>query len=432
MSAPQKIFHLHISKCGGTSLNAALDLQAHAERARPPDEFRRRLGNRGIRQTDIACLRDPALRAILAEAARESIAWFDVLHGHLDISPWLSEADYVFTVLRDPARRVLSQFQDFRRLAPHDYAHKAPEWQRMHEACRGLGDFAQLRDSFAESLPFRRIFEDHQCRALTQHEVDDAAFDALPPEERAERAWRTLRRRCARFGLLEGVDRLFGAVARDQGWCPPDPLEVRNRTAAEGRDEPAVLAAAAMVTAGDRLLHDRVVAALGAAEGAAYTIEEFEAEFAAARVTALMPGAIGAERVFDMNMPVIGRGLHGRDAAGTRDCCRWVGASPDALLYLPVPAPGARLTLRLYNKGWVDPSLRDRLAVTVDGAPVRIWSEPRREVAEAIAFHAVARRGWMRIGLHCAQAMTDAEAGHSGGDARRKVFNLWRYSYEVH
>jgi hypothetical protein len=95
-------------------------------------------------------------------------------------------------------------------------------------------------------------------------------------------------------------------------------------------------------------------------------------------------------------------------------------------------APGARLTLRLYNKGWVDPALRDRLAVTVDGTPVRIWSEPRREVAEAIAFHAVARRGWMRIGLHCAQAMTDAEAGHPGGDARRKVFNLWRYSYEVH
>jgi hypothetical protein len=430
MLAARKIFHLHISKCGGTAFNAALDTQAHAERARPSADFTERLRDRGIGHADIAGLQDPALRATVAEAARESIACFDVLHGHVDISPWLAEEDHVVTVLRRPDRRVLSQFQDYRRLAPHDYAHKPADWQRMHEACRGVADFAELQAVCGESLPFRSMFEDHQCRALTQHTVATDAFGAMPPEERASQAWRTIEARHARVGVLEDVDRLLGDLARDMGWCPPDPLDIRNRTAA-GEPSDAARAAAAAITAGDRILHDRAVAALRDSRATDYTIAEFEIEFAAARLAALLPQRIGEEHVFDMNMPLVGRGLHGRDAAGSRECCRWVGASREALIYVPVPAPGARLTLRLYNKGWVDPSLRDRLAVTVDGVPVRSWSEPRREVAEAISCRAVARRSWMRIGLHCEQAMTDTEAGRPSDDTRRKVFNLWRYSYQI-
>ena len=430
MLAARKIFHLHISKCGGTAFNALLDTQAHAERARPPADLVQRLRDRGIPHTEIGSLRGPALRDILAETARESIAWFDVLHGHIDIAPWLAEDDHVVTVLRRPDRRALSQFQDYRRLAPHDYAHKSSDWQHLHEACRGAADFAQLRAACGETPPFRVMFEDHQCRALTQHTVAAEAFDAMPPEERAERAWQTVQAYRARVGVLEEVDRLLGDLARDMGWCPPDPMEVRNRTAPEGQSD-AALAAAAAITAGDRILHDRAVAALREGRVADYTIAEFEAEFVAARLAALQPMRIGAEHVFDMNMPLVGRGLHGRDAAGSRECCRWVGASREALIYLPVPAPGARLTLRLYNKGWVDPSLRDRLTVTVDGMPVRSWSESRREVAEAICFRAVARRGWMRIGLHGEQALTDTEAGRPSDDGRRKIFNLWRYSYQI-
>ncbi|WP_206936051.1 hypothetical protein [Roseococcus thiosulfatophilus] len=430
MLAARKIFHLHISKCGGTALNAALDSETHAERARPPAEFGQRLRDRGIAHTDIAALQDPALRPTLAEAARESIAWFDVLHGHVDIAPWLAPEDHVFTVLRRADRRALSQFQDYRRLAPHDYAHKPPEWRRMHEACRELPDFARLRAACGDALPFRSMFEDHQCRALTQHSVGAEAFAAMPPEERAAQAWRTLQSYGARIGVLEEVDRLRAELARDMGWCPPALLEVRNRTAPEDHNE-AALAAAAAVTAGDRLLHERAVTALREAPAADYTLAEFEAEFVAARLSALLPMRIGEEHVFDMNMPLVGRGLHGRDAAGSRECCRWLGANRDALIYLPVPEPGARLTLRLYNKGWVDPGLRDRLTVTADGAPVRTWSEPRREVAEAICFRAVARRGWMRIGLHGELALTDTESGRPSDDARPKIFNLWRYSYQA-
>ncbi|MBU8541493.1 hypothetical protein [Falsiroseomonas tokyonensis] len=430
MLAARKIFHLHISKCGGTAFNALLDTQAHAERARSPADFAQRLRDRGIAQSEIANLQDPALRDTLAEAARESIAWYDVLHGHIDIAPWLAAEDHVVTVLRRADRRALSQFQDYRRLAPHDYVHKPADWQRMHEACRGLADFAALRDACADNPAFRSMFEDHQCRALTQHSVPAEAFDAMAPEERAEQAWRSVQAYHARIGVLEEVDRLLGALSRDLGWCPPDPLEVRNPTRPEPHSE-AALAAAAALTAGDRILHARAVAALREAPATDYTLAEFEAEFVAARLATLQPMRIGAEQVFDMNMPIVGRGLHGRDAAGSRECCRWVGASREALIYLPVPGPGARLTLRLYNKGWIDPALRDRLTVTVDGMPVRSWSEPRREVAEAICCRAVARRGWMRIGLHGEQALTDREAGRPSEDARRKIFNLWRISTQV-
>ncbi|NKC31197.1 sulfotransferase family 2 domain-containing protein [Falsiroseomonas selenitidurans] len=426
-----KLFHLHVSKCGGTSLNALLDLQAHAERARPAGAFSRQLRQRGVQRVDIACLQDPLLRPQIVEAVQESIDWFDILHGHFDLSPWLSGEDTVFTVLREPARRALSQFHDYRRLAPHDYAHKAEDWQAVHEAARGDGGFAPFQARCAALSPFRSMFEDHQCRALTQHEVPQAEFDAMPPAARAEAAWRTLQSRCTRFGVLEEVDGLLGALARDQGWCPPDPLAVSNRATPEGEDDPAGLAKAEAITQGDRILYDRAVAALRDRPGSAYTIAEFEAEFAAARLAGLSPARIGAEHVFDMNMPLPSRGLHGRDAAGTRDCCRWVGARAEALVYLPVPGPGARLTLRLYNKGWVDPALRAALTVSVDGVPVRTSPEPRREVAEALRFQATSRRGWMRIGLHCARAMTDAEAGHAGSDGRRKVFNLWRCSYEI-
>ena len=429
LARPRKIFHLHILKCGGTSLNAALDTQTHAERARPTARFDMRLRDEGIDPETL--LSQTMLSEAMIKAARVSIAWFDILHGHNDISPWLANDDYVFTVLRRPQSRALSQFQDYRRLSPQDYAHKTQEWQRMHEACRSVVDFAELHAAFADSLLFRAWFEDHQCRSLLQFEMTEADFLAMAPTERAERAFERLQSRCARFGVLEEIGGLLDELARDLGWCPFGPLEVLNQTKADTPISPAVEAATRMLNMGDQILYDRVTADLRRRSFTPYSIAEFEQEFAAARVLELQPMRIGAEHVFDMNMALVGRGLHGRDAAGTLECCRWVGVSDDALIYLPVPGPGARLTLRLYNKGWVDPALRERLTITVDGAPVRSWSESRRHVAEAICFNAVARRPWLRIGIHCDHAMTDTEAGRPSEDARRKVFNLWRYSYEI-
>jgi hypothetical protein len=426
---PRKIFHLHIRKCGGTSLNAALDTQMHAERTRPFRYFDNRLGEKGIHNFAASHLDERS--EAFAETARESIALFDLLYGHEDITPWLTDDDYVFTVLRHPQLRVLSQFQDYRRLVPQDYVQKSQDWQRMHDACRSVADFGALHAAFADSPLFRARFEDHQCRSLLNFEVTDAAFLAMAPAERAGRAFGRLQSRCARFGVLEEIGRLLDELARDLGWCPFGPLEVLNQTKADSPNSPEVEAAARMLTLGDQILYDRVVAELQRRSFIPYSIEEFEREFAAARVLDLQPMRIGAEHVFDMNMPLIGRGLYGRDAVCTQECCRWLGVSDEALIYLPVPGPGARLTLRLYNKGWVDPALRERLTITVDGVPVRSWSESRRHVAEAICFNAVARRSWLRIGLHCDHAMTDTEAGRPSEDARRKVFNLWRYSYEI-
>jgi hypothetical protein len=425
-----KIFHAHVSKCGGTGLNAWLDTQVHAERARPPafatQEMQRRSGGR----VDDLDQRDPAMLALRAAVARDSIAWFDLLHGHLDLSPWLPTGSYVFTVLREPAARVVSQFRDYRRLAPHDYAAKDAAWRALHEACRMLPDFATLGATFRSNAPFRRMFEDHQCRALTQAAIPEAAFYALSPEARADAAWQFIQAGCRRAGVLEDLDALAAAVARDLGWCPPAGLERRNATDAAAPSAADLAAAEALVPA-DRLLHRRLVAHLRRHPHPAHTVADFERDFAAPRLAALAPMRIGAEHVFDMNMPLPGFGLHGRDSPGTRECCCWFGAEPDAALYLPVPGPGLPLAFRLFNKGWVDPGLSSALRVTVDDVPVAWQAERRPEVSEAIRFRATTRRPWVKIGLHCDAAMTDAEAGRPGDDRRRKVFNLWRYSYAL-
>lgn len=434
-AGPRKVYHLHVAKCGGTAVNVWLDLNVHAERARPPAFMFQRYGVQWAGPWFFEDL-GPEERRRLADGLRagaeDSIRWFDVLHGHVDISPFFEEGAYIFSILRDPPERVLSQFRDYRRLVARDYAHKIGDAVQVHEACRTTESFAAVAEACDGSRFFRFVFEDMECRALTQSTIPFPVFQAMGAQARAAAAFAVLENRCARFGVQERMGELLCGIAADLGWAPVEGLAEYNVTDKSGAGAgEADLAAARSLTAGDSLLYARVLAHLDASpSGRRYGTAEFERDVVAARVEALSPMRIGAERVFDMNMPVIGSGFSGRDAPHSRDCCAWIGPDGHASLYFPVPAPGLRVMVRLHIKGWVHESLRAGTTFLVDGLPVVPTTERRPEVQEVVCLPAVTQGAWMKVEVRSPRTMTDAEAGRQSGDRRRKLFNLWRYGYE--
>ncbi len=430
LALSRKIFHLHVPKSGGTALNVWLDLNVHAERARPsgfmsPQADHWFFDQEGGKQLE---RRPPPLK----RRAQESIRRFDVMHGHVDITPWLTENAYVFTVLRDPAARSLSQFRDFRRLAAHDYTNKTDEAVAVHEACRTL-PFHQIVARYGQSRFFRSTFEDGQCRILTQSSVKFPVFNSMSPEQRAAAARAAIEQRCARVGFQEHMEDLLNQIAFDFGWAPLRRLAMRNSTEESGGSESeADQAAAESLTKGDQILTAWAVgySRQRAANDPPYGVAEFERNAVATRVRVLSPAEIGTEQVFDMNMPVIGWGFSGRDAPGTPECCSWIGPDGHAALYFPVPGPDMHVVIRLYIKGWVNENLRKTTSFLIDGNLVCPTSEERPGVREVLCFPATTRATWMKIEIRNSRTMTDTEAGRPSEDPRPKLFNLWQYSFQ--
>jgi hypothetical protein len=424
----QKVFHHHIRKCGGTAINAWLDTLVHSERAREPTFMRQH----GIRMGDPRLGREQRQSDTFRHAALRSLSWFDVLHDHIDLGDLIGPDVYVFTVLRDPVDRVLSQYRDFKRLQPSDYAGKSDDAVQVHEACRTMS-FAGVYETCWDGTYFKFTFEDMQARSLTQSTIDFDDFQRMEPEARAEAAYAVVKKRVMRTGLQSQSDMLLRGIARDLGWVPPQTIPRRNVTDTPKQIPAEDAAAAHALTRADKILFDRLRPEIEAMQetDAAYTESVFEREFASASVRDLSPVMIGRENTFDMNMPIIGYGFHGRDAARTTECCSWIGPRGDALLYFPVPGPGLDIKVRLYVKGWVSEALRETTAVYAYDEAVRVTSEPRAGCAEALVFNVRTRRDWVKLRIRSSRVMTDAEAGRDGGDSRPKLFNLWRYSYEA-
>jgi len=339
---------------------------------------------------------------------------------------------------------VLSQHRDFQRLVPTDYAWQPPFAVALHDASREM-PFHEIHRRFSENLFFHDWYVDASCRRLLAHRLTREEFAKAEPERRADLAWQIVQERLDFVGITERMQETVSLLAERLHRPPPNKIERLNVTASETVTEDCSLdrQAAEEITQGDRILYERAAAQFEdmiVSRPEPYCDSAFERHHAEYAVFELTPYFQGAEATFDMNMPLIGEGFHGRDSRGNGDCCRWMGTDSHATLYIRNIAPlglrsdlysaGKQFRLKFHVRGWVSKELRHTLRIKVDGRDVTWHSELSPGCEEALVVTVEPARAFFKVEFFAESTLTDEEAGRPSEDLRPKVFNLWRYSVE--
>lgn len=381
----QRVLHTHIMKCAGTSLNRWLDTLAGDQRSWD-----------SLKQNTL-------LRTCpIFQAAA-------VLHGHRNLMAHAPRGTLRLAVLREPVARLVSQVSDWRRLdhnatrnAPAELREMVADTQRMP-----VQDFLARHRRGA----YRHYVDNTMTRMLASSRLDKGFCETADPSLLLGAALACLEEDAEVVGLTEELDLTRNAIAERLG-LPPVPVFPRLNDSASDRIRTAEGGPAAQelaaLTRFDAQLHARAVEIFEArhrATAQAWTDEAFEARDAAATTSLLRGDFDGEAMCFSVRGPLIGRGFHPRDGAGTPFRSLWSGPGPRLLLYMPVPA-GLPIELLVWVRGYADPSLRGRLEVRVDGAPAPHLSEPLRGHAERLVIPCRPSRPFVRLEIDTGETVT--------------------------
>ncbi len=166
-------FFLHIPKTAGTTLNSIFDDNLESGR--------------------ILDLYTEAQHRELADVSYEQIARYDLVRGHIFISDFDEIFDgpvrfQVFTYLRDPIQRVISEYHFLKR------------WPKSHMyEYLNRNNVSLLEYVTSESRELRNRGRNNMVNSLS-------GAKAVDMEERLDRAWHHLKDRFVSFGILERFD----------------------------------------------------------------------------------------------------------------------------------------------------------------------------------------------------------------------------------
>ena len=408
-----KVYHAHIPKTAGTSLNSWLDDGVATERAKP-DEFDGELVRwykaRGI----------PGFRSARTISAS---CWdlYDVIHGHRNLLQVRPPGSIVLTVLREPVARSISLFFD---LAAHDdekISHLDGATLAYRRDCIEF-PFAHVREKWSNSPLFFGQHVDYMCRFFLRNEAPGKLFYDLDPHERFRRARAYVDSEVTAFGLTEQMDKSILHFSRTLARYPVSSLPRYNlgrpKTSEITADDRRYLES---VTSADRMLWEHCVRRFEDLR-IDYSLETFEAVNLKRALEAVVLTRSDDRFVYDMDAAFVGDGFWGRDSPGGDSCRRWSGPSDDSVLYLPWPHAG-EAAVSLNIAGWMHRDARSSLAMKVWGEPVAASVSPGRDLADVVRFRARPRGGALKLEFHCA-AKTGEEAESKESDTRRRGFSL--------
>lgn len=450
VSHHSKIYHHHIPKCGGTSLNLWIDTQFHHSRCRPPDFMKKLALNTNLSdysQKHAAEIEEYERKRLamlgmrrLTDKQRISLraalfCWenYDSLHGHTSLLAGRRPNTFVFTVLREPTSRAWSLYRDLARLKPEDYAHIRPGPRAIRDAIRRLS-FDEVIKSLKYKIHFRALVGNLQCRLLTRDFMSARSFFKLSDDDKANAAIQVLDR-CMNFvGIQENMKATLRGIVREVGLPTQFDLPKRNVTQGK-RDGGNDLSQESRQWLLDNNRADAIVYAYAKrsldsklGEISNYSDDDFEADGIQKWLPRLRPATRDGEAIYDMNMPLFGRGFLERDAAGTEDCARWTTGAGTSIVYVPVK-PRTRQQICLYIKGWMDWSESDDLKVHVNDRRVEIERKRLDRGGEAVCCEIdTGRAPWIKLTTIAPPAKTASERGIVDDDPRSKGYLLWRYS----
>lgn len=399
----QRVLHTHIQKCAGTSLNNWLNTLAGDQRAW-----------------------DARMQGSLART-RLAFQGAAVLHGHRNLMAHAPPGTLRMTVLREPVARLVSQISDWRRLDDMATRTSPADLREMVADAQSLPLLEFLQRHWRG--PYRYYLDNTMTRMLASSRLDKGFCEAADPSLLLGAALDCLDQDAEVVGLTEELDLTRNAVAERLG-LPPIPHFPRLNDSASARVMSAEGKAAAehlaALTRFDAKLYARareLFEARHRATAEAWSDEAFEARDAAT-TTSLLRGDFDGEAVcFSVRGPLIGRGFHPRDGAGTSRRSLWSGPGPVLTLYMPVPR-GQPIELLVWVRGYADPAQRGRLAVRVDGAPAPHLFEPLRGHAERLVIPHRPARAFVRLELDTGEAMA-----HPPHDPRPRGIALDTYGW---
>ncbi len=431
-STPQKIYHFHIPKTAGTTVNGWLDGCVHTDRARPAD-FANRWQLEWLGEETLFAEQDflsVDYKDRLAAMKHYGVTWFDVLHGHISHLDVLPENRFVFTILRDPVARTISQYKDYRRLKASDYGHKFQAARKVHD-CARQQDLPSFLQASNNNPFFRAVFEDGMCRFILQDQYSFEQFNALDVDERAGAASQFLEDHIDLVGVTEDLPNVMKELALRLGQVAPNSLPHSNQTQSlSSLDEKIGTYICEELCPADVQLYAKVRQDWGARDSTLAAQLPCDSPQFRKQLSKLSPITIGKEKVFDMNMPLIGQGFHSRDSAGETSCCRWMGPGNEATLYFPAPSDRP-LVVRFFVAGWSDAELLKDLKIKIDGTLVEWSIEDRNNVFHALVVTTPKQSPNCEVLLPFRKVTFALQTLHqTQEDPRKRGFNLWRYSYE--
>ena len=454
----QKVYHFHIPKTAGTSINTWLSNYFHYEKCRPkhfledwgskyshltyikksPLDENIRLCeeqnlNRGQKKFIDLYWSDPdkiydekTIRFkemnTMHYMIQYSWEFYDFLHGHESLLLGKKENDYAFTVLRNPLDRCFSQYKDYQKLNKSDYEDKSFFRKRMHSLL-SKGKFSKAIDKMKNDYAFLSAFSNTQCRVLLQDKYSIARFFALSDEEKFTEAQKIIEEKIDFVGLQDDMAKTIRVISNKLNLPFPDYIAHHNKNTANNSfsasDEEWVLES----NQADEALYKYAQEKFSKVKTRDFSDKDIKQQ-----LSGYQGFQIGNEIFFDMNMPMLGDGFLERDAPGTNQCARWSTGDGLSYFYIPIQK-GKNNHIKLYIKGWMDLKDSASLKIYVNDREIDYTKTYPPNVAECINLYTgKVNKDWVKISTQTRPALTYKQRGIEDGDTRSKGYSLWRYS----
>ncbi|TGP56916.1 hypothetical protein EN873_02030 [bacterium M00.F.Ca.ET.230.01.1.1] len=417
----RKLFHFHLKKCGGTSLNGWLN-------SHQPDD---RLWDEA--ETLKLLRRVELFNQPMKSAALTMFSTSYAFGTHLPIRVFAPDDVFCCTVLRDPRQRVLSQIADWRREARvRSHYVGSPEDDALSDSVN-LSLTAFLTKHSRSGVRF--LLDNYMTRALAAGYTAEIVEEVENTGPLLPNALRALEQRYHVVGVSSRLSETKAAIASSLGLVHDRSQEVAlnvtqsSRLLAPELDEDANRLLERL-TVHDQVLYERANELFEKRHSAAatrYDEAEFEANHAVLAVKRLRPLARAGFSVVTVRDIILGSGHWGRDAAGVPQCCVWTGPQARTVLYLPCPAE-VDLSIRIWIRGYAAERLRRQLHFEIDDVPRRHSFEPVEGWLETATIRARSKRAFLKIAMLLDETVADEGIGE---DRRRGVaFDSYGWAVE--
>lgn len=424
----RRLYHFHVPKCGGTTLNGWLDSHTGD---------RRLWKERSLREAwraHSAEIKNGGQREAYGAWARMAFRASDIIHTHRSLLPYAPPGTFRMTVLREPVARLVSNINDWRLLQPHDVVDKIPGFDRM-VLDSGRLPLAEYLATYGDG-PWRGHFDNPMTRLVASGRTGARSHGSVDAAELLPVALACLEEDLDFVGLTEELDLTRNAIAARLGFVPVSHfprLNAKGSRAVLESEGAALAPLLARLTRHDAVLYERARQLFDTrhrAEALAYDDAAFEARHAAA-MTGMMRGTFeGAAIRHRVADALLGRGFHPRDGAGLPECAVWSGPDPVLVLYMPL-VPGEALSILLWVRGYAGAAQRARLRVRIDGQPVGHRFEPAPGYAEVLVCDHRPAREFVRLEVDVGETATTGQAGTAQHDPRLRGLAFDAYGWRL-
>jgi len=414
------LHHFHLAKCGGTTLNRWLDLQCHDLRTGDPTGKQATL-----RWGEGWAFKSPELVAF-------ALSLHDVVHSHAPICSRDKRKPFLFTLLREPRERLLSQIADWSRLGDHDTIGLDAEVQEGIAACR-TASLRELLTRFGRGA-LQRYWDNYMTRALAACREGENAFWVADPESLQAAALAVLDQEFDFVGLTEEFEVSRRALCAVAGLPPAETsIEVLNISRPEPRPIPDdCIDLMHELTHVDDAIYRQARCIFDQRHrsfAAAYDAATFERNNAARLLAPLEPFMRDGAACHSVRGPIYGSGFHGRDAARTQECAVWMGPAPSSVIYVPVSAQG-QIEILLWVRGYAEPTQRDSLRFLLNTAETPHRFEPAEGCHDLIVVGPMySRRPFVRLDVFVERTVATGQPDGPGHDPRLRGISFDGYGW---